>query len=138
MNTEALKEIYRRYWAEVWVGQKLELAENYFTADFLDHAAPPFQGPGVEGLKQVFAYFFNAFPDGNGTIEDLIAEGDKLVVRLTFRGTHQGEFFGIPATGKSVSVSQTHIFRFSGEKMAEHWSNSDDLGMLRQLGAIPG
>lgn len=70
-------------------------------------------------------------------IEDMLVDGDKVAVRTTFRGTHTGDFFGIPPTGKSVTVSGTHILRIADGKIAEHWGNNDDLGLMRQLGVIP-
>ncbi|MCQ3973778.1 MAG: hypothetical protein DPW09_10070 [Anaerolineae bacterium] len=81
--------------------------------------------------------FLSGFPDGQWVEEDLMAEGDKVVGRYTFHGTHQGEFFGIPATGKQVTVSNIHIMRFVDGKIVEHWGNGDDLGLLQQLGAVP-
>jgi steroid delta-isomerase-like uncharacterized protein len=80
--------------------------------------------------------FRTAFPDGHWHEEDLFAEGDRVVGRYILRGTHQGEFFGIPATGKSISVSNVHIFRLSDGKIIEHWGHGDDMGMMRQLGAM--
>lgn len=81
--------------------------------------------------------FRTAFPDLYGTIEDLIAEGDKVVTRITYRGTHQGEFMGIPPTGRPVTMTFTGINRIAGGKIAEGWVNFDALGMMQQLGVIP-
>ena len=80
---------------------------------------------------------FSAFPDTHYENHDLIAEGDKIVSRGTWTGTHTGEFMGIPATGKKVEVQEMHIARMSGGKMAEHWENIDQLTMMQQLGVIP-
>ena len=80
----------------------------------------------------------SAFPDLKATIEDTIAEGDKVVIRMTWRGTHTGgEFMGIPATGKSVSIGVIDIIRISGGKAVEHWGQMDSMLMMQQLGAIP-
>ncbi len=81
--------------------------------------------------------FAAAFPDGQMTIEDLVAEGDRVVARTTFNGTHQGEMQGIPATGKAVSVSGITIFRLDNGKIAEGWLVNDNLGLMQQLGVIP-
>ena len=81
--------------------------------------------------------YLTAFPDLYFTVEDLIAEGDKAVARLTVRGTQQGVFMGIPPTGKHVTVTAIDINRFAGGKSVEHWLNMDTLGLLQQLGVIP-
>jgi predicted ester cyclase len=81
--------------------------------------------------------FRTAFPDLHGTIEDQIAEGDKVVMRMTYRGTHQGELMGIPATGKPVTMTFISINRIAEGKIAEGWVNFDALGMMQQLGVIP-
>lgn len=92
---------------------------------------------GLEAYKQFIAMYFNAFPDGRLTIEDLLAEGDKVVVRHTFRGTHQGTLMGIPPTGKQVTVTGVNIIHFVNGKAIEEWANYDDLGLLQQLGVVP-
>src|SRR5919204_87348 len=108
--------------------------------------APPayvWHGPGVfpdldrAGMKQMMPAFFTALPDLHYTVEDLIAEGDKVVCRLTWRATHQGEYMGVPATGKVVTRTAIIISRFAGGKVVEDWVNEDDLGLMQQLGAIP-
>jgi predicted ester cyclase len=81
--------------------------------------------------------FRAAFPDGSMTIEDMIAEGEKVVTRKTYRGTHQGELLSIPPTGRHVSVGLIDIMRIVDGKVVEHWNVGDDLGMLQQLGVIP-
>lgn len=82
--------------------------------------------------------FRTAFPDGHWHEEDLFAEGDRVVRRYILRGTHQGDFFGIPATGKALSVSNMHIMRLIDGKIVERWGHGDDMGMMRQLGAMAG
>jgi predicted ester cyclase len=81
--------------------------------------------------------YLTAFPDLHLTIEDLIAEGDKVVDRQTARGTHQGTFMGIPPTGKQITVTAMNISRIVGGKIVEHWVELDTLGMLQQLGVVP-
>jgi len=93
--------------------------------------------PGIEAIKQFYQQFWAAFPDAHLTIEDMLAEGDKLACRFIVHVTHQGDFMGIPPTGKSVTVSGITIFRFANGKCVERWSQADFLGMMQQLGAIP-
>jgi predicted ester cyclase len=81
--------------------------------------------------------FASAFPDFRYQVEDVIAEADKVAVRDVFRGTHQGDFMGVPATGNRVTMEAIHTYRFSEGKLAEHWVARDDLGMMRQLGVVP-
>ncbi|MFN8515415.1 MAG: ester cyclase [Chloroflexia bacterium] len=94
-------------------------------------------GCGAGGADRDLRMFLDAFPDAHIDIEDLLADGDKIVARIVLRGTHQGPFFGIPATGRPVVVPGIHLMRYADGKMTEHWSNSDDLGMMGQLGVIP-
>jgi steroid delta-isomerase-like uncharacterized protein len=136
MSEHDLKARYRRYIEAVWEQKNLAAMDDFFTDDTVDHAAPPGQGPGLAGLQQTFAMFFEAFPDWHITIEDMIAEDDKLVARISYTGTQRGSFFGIPATGRQIDSGGTHTLRFEGGKMAEHWSHSDDLRMMQQLGVI--
>jgi steroid delta-isomerase-like uncharacterized protein len=136
MATDNLKELYREYIEVVWHQRNLAAMDRYFTDDTVDHAAPPGQGPGLAGLKVSFAMIQEAFPDWHITIEDMITEGDKLVARMAYTGTHRGPFFGIPATGRRIDSSGTHTLRYVGDKMAEHWSHSDDLRMMQQLGVV--
>jgi steroid delta-isomerase-like uncharacterized protein len=92
---------------------------------------------GFEAYRQFILMYFTAFPDSHFTIEDLIAEGDTVVVRYTARGTHQGNLMAIPPTGKQVSVTAIGIFRIGNGIAVEEWVNMDDLGLLQQLGVIP-
>jgi steroid delta-isomerase-like uncharacterized protein len=103
--------------------------------DYIQHN--PQVEQGREGVKQFFTYFFSAFPDLQLTVEDILAEGDRVVTRWTMRGSHHGEFFGIPATGRQVTVTGMDIWRIADGKAAEHWDSIDNLGMLQQLGVIP-
>ena len=131
------KESYRRYVETVWHARDVEGAGAYIAEDIVDHAAPPGQGPGLAGLMETFRHFLAAFPDARIDIEDLVAEGDKVAARIVLRGTHRGPFFGIPATGRPVVVPGIHLMRYADGKMIEHWSNSNDLGMMGQLSVIP-
>ena len=136
--SEENKAIARRLYDELASQGNLSLADEVVAEDFVDHN-PPGPGilPGREGLKQVFATFRSAFPDLRVRVEDQIAEGDKVVSRLTVSGTNQGEFMGMPATGKSASIGVVDILRFEGGKIAERWGEADFMGMMQQLGHAP-
>jgi steroid delta-isomerase-like uncharacterized protein len=136
MSDHDLKSCYRAYVNAIWDQKNLDAMESFFTDDHIDHMAPPGQAPGIAGLRQTFAMFFEAFPDWQISIDDMIAEGDKLVVRISYTATHRGPFFGIPATGRQIRSGGTHTLRYVGNKIAEHWGHSDDLGMMQQLGVI--
>jgi steroid delta-isomerase-like uncharacterized protein len=97
----------------------------------------PVQTTGAQALKEVWAILLRAFPDLHLTVEDVIAEGDKVVTRNTVTGTHQGDYMGRPPTGKSVSYNEIFIFRFAGGRIAETWGVVDSLSLMRQLGVIP-
>lgn len=105
--------------------------------DVLFHAPVPMGGTAVQALKQVWTALLRAFPDIHVAIEDVIAEGDKVVVRNTVTGTHQGEYRGMPPTGRSVSYNEIFIVRFDGGRIVEIWGVVDVFSQLRQLGAIP-
>jgi steroid delta-isomerase-like uncharacterized protein len=135
MSVEINKAIVRRMYEEVFNRRNLALADELAAPESITHEAPP---SGPEALRRVVQLLTAAFPDHHTTIEDLIAEGDKVVVRTTFSGTHQGMFLGIPPTGKPFSQRQIHVVRITDGKVTEHWAVHDDLGMMRQLGVIPG
>ena len=137
MRPEEMKLFAQRFVEQVINSGNLDQADEFFTADYVDHAAPPGLPPGTVGLKAFFGMLRAAFPDLHYTLEDSIAEGDKVVQRFTTSGTMQGAFLGMPATGKSATWSEIHIVREAGGKFVEHWANIDQLGMLQQLGVIP-
>ena len=136
MNAITYKTLYRQYIEEMWHQHNLDAATTFFDADYVDHAAPPMQPPGIDGAKFIIGYFLDAFPDVQIHLDDMIVEDDKLVARLSSHGTHQGDFFGLPPTHKEFQNTGIHIVRFRGDKMIEHWANNDDLGLLRQIGAV--
>ncbi len=112
--------------------------EECYAADYVEHDdPPPGISPGPEGMKQLVRMLRAAFPDLRYEVEDVVAEGDKVVQRIIGGGTMRGPFFGLPATGRSASWSEIHISRFAGGKVVEHWSVTDQLGMLQQLGLAP-
>jgi hypothetical protein len=105
--------------------------------DVLIRTPLPVEVTGAQALKEVFARLHRAFPDLHITVEDLIAEGDKVVGRNTVTGTHEGEYMGIPPTGKSVAYSEIFIVRFVTGRIAETWGVVDVLSQMKQLGVIP-
>ena len=137
MSTEENKALVRRFVDEVQSGGNIDAVDDLCSPEFVNHSAPPGVPSNCEGVKQVTAMFRRAFPDSYFTVEDMVAEGDKVATRKTFHGTHQGEFMGIPPTGHRVSIGLIDIVRIADGKVVEHWSLGDNLGMMRQLGAIP-
>jgi steroid delta-isomerase-like uncharacterized protein len=93
-------------------------------------------GVGLKELKAMMASWRAAFPDGRLALEDIIAEGDKVAARFSFRGTHKGPVFGIPATGKQVAFAGMAMYRVAGGKIVDEWAKDDMLTMLQQLGAV--
>jgi predicted ester cyclase len=138
MSTEKNKELFRRFNEDFFNKGNMSLADGLLAPDFVEREELP---PGIsrdrQGVKQVATMLRSAFPDFTSTIDDIIAEGDKLVVRATWRGTHKGEFMGISPIGKRVSFGVIDIIRFAGGKFAEHWGQMDSMSLMQQLGAIP-
>jgi steroid delta-isomerase-like uncharacterized protein len=111
---------------------------DFLADDFVEHEATPGLEPTKEGVKTFFRMYFAAFPDMRMHPEDVLVSGDKVVARTRATGTHQGEFMGMPPTGKSVDVDLVDIVRFGEDGLAhEHWGVFDALKMMQQLGAIP-
>lgn len=136
MTAEENKAIYLRFIDEVFTGGDLAALDDHVAPDLVDHSA--FNPSGDrEGVRQGFAMMREAFPDGQVIVEDLIAEGDKVVSRYAFRATHQGQFMGVAPTGKQVTMTGIEITRFAGGKMVEHWEQYDALGLMQQLGLVP-
>ena len=128
----------QRYIEEVWNKGNLAVAEEVFAPTFVDHD-PRYPGiVSLDHLKQFFTAFRAAFPDLRTNVEDLLAEGDKVLLRYSWTGTHKGEFLGIAPTGKRVMVMGLALYRFADGKVVEAWANADDLGLLRQLGVVSG
>ena len=136
MTTEENKAQVRRYYEEVLNGGQIALLQEIAILDYNEHDPIPGQANGLEGLKQRVGMLRSAFQP-RFTLEDMIAEGDKVVVRWTNRGTHVGEFMGIPPTGKSFSIAGIDIHRLSNGKLAEHWHVVDLFGQMQQLGLLP-
>jgi steroid delta-isomerase-like uncharacterized protein len=139
MSTEANIARVIQLYQEVFNTGDLDLADRLVapTAVYHDPALPPNLPGGAQGVHALVLALRRAFPDAHATIEDLIAEGDTVVARLTQTGTHQGALFGLAPTGTSVTTTAMQFFRFANGQLVEAWANRDDLGVLQQLGAIP-
>jgi predicted ester cyclase len=134
MTTEANKANARRFIDEVVNRGNVAVIDELSGPNFVDHTAPPGVPPTVEGTKVFLTMLRAAFPDLHATIEDQVAEGDRVVQRVTSHGTMSGDFQGMPASGKEATWSGIHITRFADGKAVEHWGVVDQLGMLAQLG----
>ena len=136
MSLQENKDIVQRV-VDLFNEGKLEQVKELYTTDYCNHDPSAPDVHDREGLMQVFAAWGAAFPDALVRVEDMVAEGDKVVKRWTYHATHTGEFMGIPATGKKVIMHAATIYRLSGGKVAECWWNYDSMGMMQQLGVIP-
>jgi steroid delta-isomerase-like uncharacterized protein len=137
MTTDELKVIAARFFEEVWNRHDVNVIDALFAPDFVDHYLSVPRTPDRDGFKQECTAYLTALPDLSVTIEDQIAERDRVVSRIVFRGTHAGPFGPVPATGRSVESTGCIILRIAGGLVAERWGNIDDLGTLRQLGLLP-
>ena len=135
--SEQNKAAFRAIAEKVINTKTLDAADQYFGVEYVDHAAPPGSPAGITGFKAFFGALTTAFPDLRYTVEDLIAEGEQVVGRMTVRGTMKGAFMGMLATGKLATWTEIHIGRFANGKVVEHWATMDQLGMLHQLGLAP-
>ena len=132
---EDMKNLVRRMYEEAWNENRLEVIDEICAPDYVG-IGPYGNEHGPEAVKRGIASRRVAFPDIHVTIEDMVAEGDKVVARLTFRGTHKGEFQGVSATNKEVTWSGIWIYRVDGNKLVERWHNYDMLGLMQQIGAV--
>jgi predicted ester cyclase len=137
MSLEANKDVIRAYVETIFNQRRVDRADELVAADYLDHAALPGQAPGLQGAKQKWAMYLAGIPDLRVTIEELVAEGDKVAVRRSYAGTHRGELLGIPPTGKQVRLGGISIFRLAGGKIVEQWEQLDRLALMQQLGVLP-
>jgi steroid delta-isomerase-like uncharacterized protein len=138
MSTEDNKALVRQLVEQVFGQGNISQVDELVAPDFLEREALPAGIPGGrEGLKQLTATLRSAFPDFKARIDDILADGDKVVVRQTWTGTHKGEFMGIPPTGRNISVEVIDIIRLADGKFVEHWGVMDAMAMMQQLGAVP-
>ena len=139
MSIDQNKALVRQMVEAVFNQGGMERVDEFLAPGFVEHEElPPGVPSGRDGVKVLSAMLRSAFPDFKATIDDVVAEDDKVVLRMTWSGTHNGEFMGIPPTGKSVSFGVIDIIRISGGKFVEHWGQMDSMSLMQQLGAAPG
>ncbi len=131
------KALILRHYHEIDVAWNLDACDEQLSVDFVDHASPPDTPPGPAATKTYLAALHAAVPDLELTVEDLIAEGDKVVARNTWRGTHKGDFFGLPASNRRFTLEGIVIWRIAGGKIVERWATVDRLGLMQQLSPSP-
>jgi steroid delta-isomerase-like uncharacterized protein len=137
MTIDANKALVRRFIDEIFVRGRLEVVDELLADDFVSHTWRS-TGDGKGDLKRAIDRLSTVLADVSFTVEDVIAEGDRVAVRVTAQATQVGQFMGVPPSGKSYSIGEIHVFRVRDGKLAEHWHQYDQLGMMRQLGALPG
>jgi len=131
------KAMAQQWYSEVMNEGNEDLIDELCAENFVDHDPLPGTGPDRQGIHDFVKLIRSAFPDLETTVDEIIAEGDRIAVRSTFRGTHEGDFMGIPATGKKVEVSNYDFVRFENDQAAEHWGTIDSAALMEQLGAVP-
>ena len=137
MSPDDNKAIIRAYVETIFNQRQVDRAGELVASDYVDHAALPGQAPGLEGVKPKWAMYLAGIPDLRVTIEELVAEGDKVAVRRSSAGTHRGELMGIAPTGRRATITGIDILRIAGGKIVERWAEDNGLAVMQQLGAIP-
>ena len=138
MSTEQNKALVRQLVKEAINQGNIRVIDELLIPDFIEHEElPPGIPPGREGPKVLFTMLRSGFPDIKATIEHLIAEGDQVVLHMTWTGTHKGEFMGIPPTGKRISINVIDILVIAEGRFVEHWGVMDSMAMMQQLGVAP-
>ena len=135
--SDANKALYKRFNDEVIGKKNIAAIDELLAPSFVEHNPMPGTPADREGLKQALGMLLSAFPDLNSTTNFLVAEGDLVVGHHTTTGTNQGEFMGMPATGKKMRMDEIHIVRIVDGKAVEHWGLVDDMAMMQQLGMMP-
>ena len=130
--SEEHKAITRRFYTSISAG-RLDVIDEFLAEDFVEHEEFPGLSSGRDGTRQFFQMMRSAFSEFTMTIEDILAEGDRVVVRAKMSGTHQGDFMGIPATGRQIDVAFADFVRFEGGKVVEPWGVTDTGAMMEQL-----
>jgi predicted ester cyclase len=133
---EDMKALARRAYA-IMSGGDLDELDELMVPGFIDHDPEPDQAPGAEGVKEAFRRMRSGFPDMKLTPEAIYTDGDTLIARVRVTGTHNGEYFGIPPTGKSVDITGIDIVRLEEGKAVERWGVFDALNLMQQLGQVP-
>ena len=138
MSPEQNKALMQRFYDEAVNAANLELIDELMSENFVEHEAFPGLSEGREGVKQFFSMMRGAFDGFRMDVEDMIAEGDKVVAHITIRGTHNGEYMGIAGTGATIDVPAIDIIRYAEGQAVEHWGVTDGMAMMEQLGALEG
>jgi len=137
MSVEANTAAVRYLADEGFKRRNLASVDEIIFAEMIDHNAMPGQKPGPEGVKDFINFLYAAFPDAQFTNEHIFGEGDLVADHWHMEGTHGGPFMGIPPTGRHVHIQGIEVFRMAGGQIVERWAQIDNMGLLRQLGAIP-
>jgi len=132
------KALLKKFYEDVFNKHNVDAADQFIAKDAIDHNAMPGTKPGLEGIKDEFRQFFAGFPDWTVTVDDMIAEGDKVVARVTIKGTNKGMMGGMAATNKAAQWGLIDIVRIKDGKLVERWGYGDDVAMMTQLGLMPG
>lgn len=136
-QTQPIKQVAARFYQRVNDAMEtgnFALMDDVVARNAVDHNPTPGQVPGREGIKKAFGEFREAFPDMRMTVEDMVAEGDKVACRFVIRMTHRGQFQEIPPTGKQITVSGIDILKFANGALTDRWGEFDSLGFMQQLG----
>jgi steroid delta-isomerase-like uncharacterized protein len=135
--SEQNEALVGRFFEELCNGRRADVADEIIAADYVSHGpqAPPAEGP--EGVKLRVGVYQESL-DGHWSVQEMISAGDRVVARWTGSGTHRGELMGVEPTGKPISVEAISVFRIADGKIAEEWTVWDALGLLQQVGAVPG
>jgi steroid delta-isomerase-like uncharacterized protein len=132
------KAIVQAFVKEVQNDGNIDAAGKYIAEDYVEHSPMPGTPSGLDGAKSIFSMIRAGLPDHDAVIHDQVVEGDKVVTRKSFNGTHKGEFLGVPATGKPVTIDVIDIVRVNNGKIVEHWNIVDVMSVMHQIGALPG
>ena len=131
-------DLAHRFYEDVMVGGDLGALDEILTPNFVDHEeGPPGTPDGIDGVKAFVTMFREAFPDMQVSIEDVMEDDDRVAVRATMTGTHEGELMGVPPSGNRVRLEMIDIVRIEDGRCAEHWGAADNLSLMQQIGAIP-
>jgi steroid delta-isomerase-like uncharacterized protein len=129
----ANRALVRRFIEDFWAGGDLSRVEEFLAPDYIEHNLLPGQEPGLEGYKRRFLALRAAFPDVRITIDDMLAEGDRVLARVTIEGTHLGPFLGQPASGRVVRMAAINVYRVADDHIVERWGVQDLHGLMRQI-----
>lgn len=136
-DLERQRVLIRRYYNELWNQWRFELTPELLSPDIVFRGSLGVDVKGRDGFRDYMLTVRTAFPDFHNTIEEVISEGDGAAVRLTYKGTHEGPLFGVPATGKRIEYSGIAIFHFENDLITQGWVLGDTLSLWRQLGMTP-